>query len=170
MEQRLAGIEPNVVRRAHEPDDAAVDAAVMSDERYGAPTNRLAEAQSRFADVWRYRFDATAPGIPSRLAGGHGLDQAAVWSAHRWDHRTDPRSVICRSFNAAIGAFAGGRDPSAPPLPDWPRYTAEHRETMILDLQPRVESDPRSARRRAWQGRTWASGTWWAADDLRGMI
>ncbi len=37
---------------------------------------------------------------------------------------------------------------------------------MILDLQPRVESDPRSARRQAWQGRTWASGTWWDIDDL----
>jgi para-nitrobenzyl esterase len=164
--------EAAAIRRAYadEPDDAAVDAAIMSDERYGAPTNRLAEAQSRYADVWRYRFDATAPRIPSRLSGGHGMDQAAVWSAHRWDQRTDPRSMICRSFNAAIGTFAGGRDPSVPLLPDWPRYTAEHRETMILDLQPRVESDPRSARRRAWQGRTWASGTWWDSSDLRGTI
>ncbi len=151
---------------ADEPDEAAVDIAVMSDERYGAPTNRLAEAQSRYADVWRYRFDATPPGIPPRLSGGHGMDQAAVWSTHRWDRRTDPRSLICRAFNTAIGAFAGGGDPSAALLPAWPWYTAEHRDTMILGLKPRLESDPRSARRRAWQGRTWASGTWWDIDEL----
>jgi para-nitrobenzyl esterase len=160
--------EAKAIRGAYadEPDDSAVDVAVMSDERYGAPTRRLAEVQSRYADVWRYRFDATAPGVTLRLSGGHGMDQAAVWSAHRWEGRTDPRSLLCRAFNTAIGAFAGGRDPSAPLLPDWPRYAAEKRETMILDLQPRVESDPRSARRQAWQGRTWASGTWWDIDDL----
>jgi para-nitrobenzyl esterase len=149
-----------------EPDDSSVDVAVMSDERYGAPTSRLAQAQSRFAEVWRYRFDATAPGITARLSGGHGMDQAAVWSAHRWEGGTDPRSLLCQAFNTAVGGFACGRDPSAPLLPDWPRYTAERRDTMILDVRPRVESDPRSARRRAWQGRTWASGTWWDIDDL----
>ena len=94
------------------------------------------------------------------------MDQAAVWSAHRWEHSTDPRALICRAFNTAIGVFAGGGDPSVPLLPDWPPYTAERRDTMILDRQPRIESDPHSARRRAWQGRTWASGTWWDIDDL----
>jgi para-nitrobenzyl esterase len=151
---------------ADEPDEHAINIAIMSDERYGAPTNRLAQAQSRFADVWRYRFDTTAPGIPSRLSGGHGMDQAAVWSAHRWEHRTDPRSLICRAFNAAIGAFANGRDPSTPLLPDWPRYSEARRDTMILDVEPRIESDPRSGRRLAWQGRTWDSGTWWDFDEL----
>ena len=141
--------EAEAIRGAYadEPDDSAVDVAVMSDERYGAPTSRLAEAQSRFADVWRYRFDATAPGITARLSGGHGMDQVAVWSAHRWEGRTDPRSLLCRAFNTAIGAFATGRDPSAPLLPDWPRYTAERRDTMILDRA--AQGGVRSAVRQA---------------------
>ncbi|GMA96877.1 hypothetical protein GCM10025881_37010 [Pseudolysinimonas kribbensis] len=34
----------------------------------------------------------------------------------------------------------------------WPRYDAEHRRTLIIDVDDRVEEDPRSELRRAWAG------------------
>jgi carboxylesterase type B len=66
-------------------------------------------------------------------------------------------------------AFAATGDPNGPlpesavparvkPRPAWPPYspdandgTASTRMTLIIDVQDRLESDPRSARRRAWQ-------------------
>lgn len=146
--------------------DTEIDIAVMSDERYGIPTIRLADAQSRHSPVWRYRFDAAVPGISRRLAGGHGMDQAAVWSAHRFEARDQPGQPAVRGLHQAIAAFARGERRGAHDLPPWPRYTATRRETMILDDAPHVEADPRSGERQAWQGRVWQSGTWWAVGQL----
>ncbi len=145
-----------------------IDIAIMSDERYGIPTIRLADAQSLHAPVWRYRFDGMAPGITPRLAGGHGMDQAAVWSAHRFAGVSNPRATAANGLHQAVAAFARGDSRGAPQLPRWPRYTPVNRETMILDAAPHIEADPRSAERRAWHGRSWPSGTWWALDDLNG--
>ena len=33
----------------------------------------------------------------------------------------------------------------------WPTYDPEERRTLIIDAVDRVESDPRSGRRKAWQ-------------------
>ena len=98
----------------------------MSDERYGIPTIRLADAQSRHSPVWRYRFDAAVPGISRRLAGGHGMDQAAVWSAHRFEARDQPGQPAVRGLHQAIAAFARGeqswcaRSAALAPLHRWP--------------------------------------------------
>ena len=34
---------------------------------------------------------------------------------------------------------------------DWPRYDETTRQTLIFDERDRVEADPRSSRREAWQ-------------------
>jgi para-nitrobenzyl esterase len=33
----------------------------------------------------------------------------------------------------------------------WPAYTEEHRHTLIIDAEDRVEEDPRAERRIAWR-------------------
>jgi para-nitrobenzyl esterase len=38
------------------------------------------------------------------------------------------------------------------PATSWPRYTSEERSTLIIDEVDRVEDDPRSFRRLAWNG------------------
>ena len=158
--------------RADDPDidESAIDVAVLGTERYGAPTTRLADAQSRYADVWRYRFDLNAPGLPPALAGGHGMDAPAVWSAHRWDRLDSPQARASSGLSAAVATFALGRPPAAPRSQPWPRYAEPGRSTLILDADPHVEGDPRPAERRAWQGRSWPSGTWWAIGDLNGRV
>ena len=45
-------------------------------------------------------------------------------------------------------AFARTGNPQTKALPVWPTFSAEKRETMILDLPPRVEDDPRGRERR----------------------
>ena len=167
-EPAVAVIRSAYRHRSPAPSAQEIDVAIMGDERYGIPTIRLAEAQVPHAPVWRYRFDSAVPGISRRLAGGHGMDQAAVWSAHRFEGDADPARAAAAGLHRAVAAFTRGDGQGPPNLPRWPRYTLARRETMILDANPHIEADPRSAERQAWQGRSWESGTWWGLDDLHG--
>ncbi len=45
-------------------------------------------------------------------------------------------------------AFARAGDPNHADLPSWTPYSLERRETMVLDLPPRMENDPRGDERR----------------------
>lgn len=126
------------------------------DYAFWYPSVKVAERHSRFAPVYFYRFDI-APRL-LRLLGidaTHGLELFALFD------RMDTR------FGRAMGALggraafkrAGARmqhhwlcfaldgvlDES------WPRYTPRRRRTLIIDTVDRVEADPRSARRIAWQ-------------------
>ena len=45
-------------------------------------------------------------------------------------------------------AFARTGNPNQKSIPRWSPYTLPHRETMIFDVPPRMENDPRGAERR----------------------
>lgn len=51
-------------------------------------------------------------------------------------------------MSAALIAFARTGVPSTPAQPKWPRFELPHRATMLFDLPPRVENDPRGAERK----------------------
>ena len=163
-----------------ELDDAGIGLAVLGDERYAIPTERLALAQAAHAPVWRYRFDLCPPGVPAELAGGHGLDMLAVWAADGYrDAGGDAAALACVAMAGSLARFARGDSPgqadlpgeteradATEALPAWPSFTAADHNTMIIDKQPRVERDPRQAEFEIWAGRTWQSGTWWQLADL----
>ena len=44
-------------------------------------------------------------------------------------------------------AFARSGNPDTPALPAWPAYDLEKRATMIFDVPPRAENDPRGGER-----------------------
>jgi para-nitrobenzyl esterase len=152
-----------------ELDQNGIRLAILGDERYGVPTNRLAVVQAAHAPVWRYRFDLRPPGVPAELAGGHGLDMLAVWAADTFEPGGAAASA-CLAMTGSLARFARGHSPglAGDPglLPDWPKFTATDGETMIIDGQPRVERHPRQAEFDIWRGRTWQSGTWWQFDGL----
>ncbi len=50
-------------------------------------------------------------------------------------------------MSEALLAFARSGDPNHPGLSTWTPYSLERRETMILDLPPRMEDDPRGDER-----------------------
>jgi para-nitrobenzyl esterase len=155
-------------------DDIGIRLAILGDERYGVPTERLALAQAMHAPVWRYRFDLCPPGVPAELAGGHGLDMMAVWAADSFGEGTAARA--CLAMTGSLARFARGDSPGAGgmassaggpgPLPDWPQFSRDQAETMIIDRQPRVQRQPRQAEFDIWRDRTWQSGTWWRFDGL----
>jgi len=162
-----------------ELDETGIWLAVLGAERYGIPTYRLARAQSAHAPVWRYRFDGCPPGAPAELAGGHGLDMFAVWSADEfagaaWNGHAEAQ--LCLAMADAWARFSRGGSPSAlsakrsddraPELPRWDEFGAGDELTMILDASPRLEPGPRQAELDIWESRVWQSGTWWHFDGM----
>jgi para-nitrobenzyl esterase len=127
------------------------------DYAFWYPTVKVAERHSRFAPVHFYRFDI-APRLV-RLAGfdaTHGLELFAVFDRmNGWFGRTMTSLGGRRAFVRAGRrmraywlrfAHDGGVGPSA-----WPAYDESDRLTLIIDAADRVEADPRSSRRTAWQ-------------------
>jgi para-nitrobenzyl esterase len=51
-------------------------------------------------------------------------------------------------FSDAFIAFARTGSPQTPALPKWKRYTMENRETMVMDLPPKLVNDPRGEERK----------------------
>ncbi|MDT3397722.1 carboxylesterase family protein [Streptomyces sp. B1866] len=143
---------------ARDPERLRV--AVMSDERYGVPTARLADTQSAHAPVWRSRYEGPFTGLAAVMApfadllrAAHGGDGTAVWAGG-----DGPAGQL----HALWGAFATGRAPAAAGLPEWPPYTTARRAIMILDPDgPYVADDPHPLERAAWDGHHWPSSTWW---------
>lgn len=120
------------------------------------PSVKVAERHSRFARVHFYRFDI-APRL-LRLTGHdatHGLELFALFD------RMDGL------FGRMLGVLGGraafkraGRRMQAEWLSfardgtvsdGWPKYTPRKRRTLIIDRTDRIEEDPRSSRRLAWQ-------------------
>jgi para-nitrobenzyl esterase len=141
---------------------------VMTDERYAIPTTRLADAQSGHAPVWRSRYDGPLTGLPAHIAPSgslpafHGTDAAGIWTGGEG---------VNGQLHDAWAAFITTGLPGATGLPAWPGYSCEQRPTMIFDARgSRVENDPAAERRRAWEGRDWQSGTWFAFDGIPGPV
>lgn len=120
------------------------------------PSVRAAEGHSRFAPVYCYRFDAAPPA--ARLIGldaTHGLDLFALFE--KFDTWTGVGLTLLggrrryrevgRRMQRHWTSFAA----SGAPEPTWPRYDEGARRTLVFDRVDRVETDPRRAKRLAWE-------------------
>jgi carboxylesterase type B len=143
-----------VYPRLPSPRDAADFAG---DYGFWYPSTRVADFHSRFAPVWAYRFDV-APTVV-RLAGldaTHGLEMYTLFGQLDTPIARVITSLGGRRAYAAAGVrmranwvrFATDGAPSN----DWHPYTARKRSTLIIDEVDRMEDDPRSLRRQAWDG------------------
>jgi para-nitrobenzyl esterase len=146
----IARLYPRLSRRPSSADFAG-------DYSFWYPSVRVAEAHSRYAPVYFYRFDI-APRLARWLGldATHGIELFAVFDQARkplgrlWGlfggYRAFERVGRRMRTNWLRFAFSGEVDAG------WPCYEEEHRRTLIIDVDDRVEEDPRSALRRAWSG------------------
>ncbi|MFQ6330484.1 carboxylesterase/lipase family protein [Nocardia sp. CWNU-33] len=121
------------------------------------PSITAMEGHSRHAPTYAYRYDFAPRAFHLAGVGAtHATDLIPVFGA------------VDSPFGRAITAAGGRRGLRAVtrqfqdnwlsfarngvPLPSWPAYTEDRRTTLIIDDPTRLENDPDSAKRSAWQG------------------
>ncbi len=144
-------------------DEAGLRTAVMTDERYVVPAERLADAQAAHGNVWRSRYDGPHTMLEADprfaqyaplLRGAHGADGAAIWQGGP-DGEED--GSLPAALHSTWGAFAAAGDPG------WARYTVPGKPAMIFTEDgPQVAADPFAHARGTWSALDWQPGTWWS--------
>ncbi len=119
------------------------------------PSTRVADTGSRYAPVWSYRFDLATRLL--KLLGvdaTHGVEMFALF-----DRIDLPLARVITSLGGNEQYAAAGERmrqhwllfaETGAPSGAWPSYDEQTRWTLVIDSSDRVESDPRSERRRAW--------------------
>jgi len=74
------------------------------------------------------------------------LPETAFW----YDRNDAAVRQLANDWSNTIIQFAKTGDPNGAGLPAWPRYTAESRQTLILDGSPRVMSNLHAVDRARW--------------------
>lgn len=144
------------VELGHPADDDAVLESVLSDTLYRQPTNRLLDARSTAtAGTFAYLFTWPSPLMDGKLGSCHALDVPFVFrQLDRIESASlvgdNPPVELSEWMSGAWVEFARRGAPQSPALPDWPRYTAESRTTMMLNTEPHVADDPRADIRQFW--------------------
>jgi para-nitrobenzyl esterase len=166
IERLLAEAEPAERDRitAAYPNYPHPDACIQlgGDFAFGSAVWQIAEAHSRHAPTYLYRYDY-APRVLqwSGLGATHATELFAVFDLYRTKFgrlltaAADRRSAlrVSRDVQRRWREFSR----SGVPGDDWPAYTHDDRPVMVFDRHPRVEFDPHSARRQAWEGFTLAA-------------
>ena len=130
--------------------------AMAGDLVFRQPALDLAAAQAAHAPVFLYRFDWASPAYGGALGAAHAVEVPFVWNTLALPQaalvaRDGPAErCLADAMQDAWIAFARTGAPVALTLPPWPAYEPGARATMILDTEPRVESDPGRVRRLAW--------------------
>ena len=88
---------------------------------------------------------------PGGLNAVHAIDLPLVFDdidSNTLTERTAGAHVLANLMSDSLVAFARTGNPSTSALPHWPRYNVKQRPTMVFDLPPRVENDPRADERK----------------------
>jgi para-nitrobenzyl esterase len=136
---------------------AAACVRLGGDFIFGSAVWQIAHAHSRHAPTHVYRYDyATQTLKLSGFGATHAMELLAVFDVYG--------SRFGRLLTAGVDARAARKVTEdvqkrwlafadhGVPGPDWPRYTADERAVLVLDRRRRLEFDPGSERRRAWEG------------------
>jgi para-nitrobenzyl esterase len=161
IERLLAEAEPAERERitAAYPNYPHPDACIQlgGDFAFGSAVWQIAEAHSRHAPTYLYRYDYAPRMLQwSGLGATHATELFAVFDLYRTKFgrlltaAADRRSAlrVSRDVQRRWREFSR----TGVPGDDWPAYTHDDRPVMVFDRHPRVEFDPHSARRQAWEG------------------
>ncbi|MGB6449308.1 MAG: carboxylesterase/lipase family protein [Steroidobacteraceae bacterium] len=127
---------------------------------FAIPAVRLAEAAcSAREPVWMARMDYLLSVPPfDKVGATHLTDVLLIFEASTNWTKTVAQGGTLQDKAAADGfqklvlGFARDGRPRSPRIPEWPQYDTSRRATLIFDSHCRVENDPLSEQRRAWEG------------------
>lgn len=131
--------------------------AAITAAEYEMPTIRAAQSHGSHRPTWCYRLDMPRATAPHAGYAVHGSELPLVW-----DKQDDPQSAVlgpegeaARRLGAMMHAhwisFIREGQPDIGQQPDWPRYDAASRATMLFDASSRVAVDPSGRERRLWE-------------------
>lgn len=107
-------------------------------------------AKAACAPTYVYRFDFETPAFGGLFGAAHGGDIPFALnnagSAMAGDRPDNP--AMAKMMSDTWVAFAATGNPNNGALPPWQPYDPAQRATMLFDLPPHVESDPRARIRR----------------------
>lgn len=133
---------------------------ISRDAGFRMPSIWAAEAHSRVAPTWMYRFDQAPPMLKLLgIGASHAAELPYVFGTlpdkvravdigFRFGGLRTAHDVSKR-VQARWSQFAATADPATPELP-WPQYDAVRRATLIIDASDRIEDDPEGDVRKAW--------------------
>lgn len=167
IERLLAQVEPDERERitAAYPGYPDPKACVQfgGDFAFGAAAWQIAEAHSRHAPTYLYRYDYAPRALRwSGLGATHATELFAVFDVYRGGlgrlltAGADRRSALRVSDEVQRRWRAFAR--TGVPGGEWPAYDAADRAVMVFDRRPRIEYDPHAARRQVWEEFSLATG------------
>lgn len=142
--------------RKARPKDSMRDLvmAIATDHAMRMPSLTIADRKAaQAAPVFVYLFTWETPVLGGRLKSPHALEIPFVFDNMQAPGLTGDsptRFALADKMSRVWLAFAKTGNPNCERIPEWPRYSAEQRPTMIFDNECRVENDPFGAERRAW--------------------
>jgi para-nitrobenzyl esterase len=131
--------------KANHPDYSPGDLLVRAlTDTWRQAELQLADAHVRSGGpTWMYLFEWESPVLPW-LHAAHGIDGSFYFDnteALPITQGNPQARALAAKASTAWANFARNGTPTAPGL-DWPRYTAEKRETLIWAVPTRVEDNP----------------------------
>ena len=102
--------------------------------------------------TWVYQLDWP---VDDKIRAPHTLDIPLVFDTTHTKGAVSGNSPAAQTLAALMSesllAFADTGNPNHSALPVWDQYTLPDRETMVFDLPPRAENDPRKAERELFE-------------------
>jgi para-nitrobenzyl esterase len=142
---------PNISR-------AQLFADIATDSYMGYGSTRIAElkVEQGRAPVYCYLTTWEAPAaLGGVLRAAHGEDTGLAFDnvdiGREGQYGPGPApQQIADILSGGFTQFARSANPSHAGIPAWPQYTLARRETLIVDVPPRVEKDPQKSLREFW--------------------
>jgi para-nitrobenzyl esterase len=130
--------------------------AVTTDSNFRIRSLVLAQRRAALkrGPVWMYSFEWETPVLAGKLKAPHAMDVPFAFNTLDLTNATGGSAeaqALADTMSSVWAAFARHGRPDHPSIPAWPAYDADHRATLILDKECRIENDPRGKERQLWQ-------------------
>lgn len=142
--------------RKSRPDDSPSQLfiAITTAKPWRALTTMIAEAKAEqgaapvYDYILDYRSPVDVPGTHFAEGSPHASDIAMKFdTAPMFGPKAPDRLKTARNMSEMWATFARTGKPGAKGQPEWKPYNLETRETMVIDAQCRLESDPEKIER-----------------------
>ncbi|MCL4811938.1 MAG: carboxylesterase/lipase family protein [Vicinamibacteraceae bacterium] len=114
--------------------------------------NRRAAQPPGAAPTYVFQLNWKSPVDGGKWGAYHGLDVALCFDNAANQFGDNPQAhAVARQMADTWVAFARTGTPDNPSIPAWPPYDLATRATLIIDVESRIEHDPRGNERRLFE-------------------